>query len=291
MDRTVIIGHDGSRGADSAMAWGLQHARRRRAPVRVVRAFDAEMYQYGLTGLSLSVIDDMRAAADRDLRAMREQARAAYPDLEIDAELRIDSATTMLVQLSEHAETVVVGSHGASATHLQLSGSTAMYVATHATCPVVAVPPERAADAEGVVVGVDGSPAAEAALGYAFEQAEELREPLTVVHAWIDPITLTTLGAAMPVVPDPMSYARDQDTMLTELLAGWGDKHPEVVVHRRVEHDHVVKGLVRASTGAALLVVGCRGRGALASRLLGSVSHGVLHLASCPVAVVHAPHR
>jgi len=141
MDRTVIIGHDGSRGAGSALTWGLQHARRRRAPVRVVRAFDAEMYQFGLTGLSLSVIDDMRAAADRDLHAIRDQARAAYPDLEIDADLRIDSPTALLVQLSEHAETVVVGSHGASATHLQLSGSTAMYVAAHATCPVVAYLP------------------------------------------------------------------------------------------------------------------------------------------------------
>ena len=289
MDRTVIIGHDGSRGAESALAWGLRHARRRRAPVRIVRAFDAEMYQYGLTGLSLSVIDDMRAAAEHDLNKTRDQVRAAYPDLEVDAVLRIDSPSVLLVEMAEHAETVIVGSHGASATHLQLSGSTAMYVASHATCPVVAVPPEQAADASGVVVGVDGSPAAEAALAYAFEQAEELRQPLTVAHAWIDPITLTTLGAALPIVQDPMSYAREQDLMLTQLLAGWADKHPDVEVHRRVEHGRVVASLVKASTGAALLVVGCRGRGAVASRLLGSVSHGVLHLASCPVAVVHAP--
>ena len=40
----------------------------------ILRAFDAEMYQYGLTALSRSVIDDMRAAAERDLRAMRDEA-------------------------------------------------------------------------------------------------------------------------------------------------------------------------------------------------------------------------
>jgi nucleotide-binding universal stress UspA family protein len=53
-----------------------------------------------------------------------------------------------------------------------------------------------------------------------------------------------------------------------------------------VVHGHPVRALADASSGAELLVVGCHGRGAVRSILLGSVSHGVLHLATSPVAVV-----
>jgi nucleotide-binding universal stress UspA family protein len=49
---------------------------------------------------------------------------------------------------------------------------------------------------------------------------------------------------------------------------------------------HPVPALIKASHGADLLVVGSRGYGAFTGRLLGSVSLGVLHLASGPVAVV-----
>jgi nucleotide-binding universal stress UspA family protein len=76
------------------------------------------------------------------------------------------------------------------------------------------------------------------------------------------------------------------EAWLAETLAGWQEKFPDVTVHREVIRDYAVAGLLTASTGQHLLVVGNRGRHALAGTLLGSVSQGVLHHATCPVAVV-----
>jgi nucleotide-binding universal stress UspA family protein len=57
-------------------------------------------------------------------------------------------------------------------------------------------------------------------------------------------------------------------------------------VHRRGVHGHPVRALVESGARCRLLVVGCRGHGTMRSILLGSVSHGVLHLATSPVSVV-----
>jgi nucleotide-binding universal stress UspA family protein len=64
------------------------------------------------------------------------------------------------------------------------------------------------------------------------------------------------------------------------------DRYPNVQVHPTVLRAHPVHGLVDESTAGRLLVVGSHGRHALAGTLLGSVSQGVLHHATCPVAVV-----
>ena len=95
----------------------------------------------------------------------------------------------------------------------------------------------------------------------------------------------------MPLGYDPVMAARDERLVLAESMAGWQEKFPEVEVHHRVTlGDHPVATLVRKSRDARLLVVGCRGRSAVRSVLLGSVSHGVLHHAKVPVAVVHGDH-
>jgi nucleotide-binding universal stress UspA family protein len=289
MNRTVLVGYDGSVGADMALEWALDMAERRRAPVRILRVFEPSMYDVGFGGGSpAGDIGDLRSSAAAQLTLAHERSRRSHPDLEITASMEEGVPEHVLVEQSQEVDTIVLGTRGASGFTTLVAGSTTMHVASHAACTVIAVPSTTlSAAARGVVVGADGSEISDAAIAYAFQQASELRSPLTAVHAWLEPVTGAVMGSALPLSHDPVAYTRDQEILLAESLAGWSEKYPDVEVRRRVVHAHPVRALVEAAAGAELLVVGCRGRGAVRSLLLGSVSHGVLHLATTPVAVVH----
>jgi nucleotide-binding universal stress UspA family protein len=140
-----------------------------------------------------------------------------------------------------------------------------------------------------VVAGVDGSAASTAVLDLAFEEADARNVPLTVVYAW----WLLPLGGLGPTAPwhyDPGQAATQARRILSETLAGWSEKYPDVEVRATTRHDmNPVLALVEASRDAGLLVVGSRGRGGFAGLLLGSVSQALIADALCPVAVVR-PH-
>lgn len=293
MNRSVVVGYDGSVGSDIALEWALDLAARHRVPVRIVHAFEPTMYDTGLgSGYAAGDVGDLRSSAAAQLTRAEDRARRTHPDLDVTAAMEDGIPEHILVEQSRTADTVVLGSRGASGFSTLVAGSTTMYVTSHAECTVVAVPATtQSAGARGVVVGADGSELSDAAIAYAFQQASELHSPLTAVHAWLEPVTGAVMGSALPLTHDPVVYTKDQEILLAESLAGWSEKYPDVEVRRRVVHGHPVRALVEAAAGTELLVVGCRGRGAVRSILLGSVSHGVLHLATTPVAVVHGhPH-
>jgi nucleotide-binding universal stress UspA family protein len=102
----------------------------------------------------------------------------------------------------------------------------------------------------------------------------------------MDP-TRTGIGRMMPGTFDPNEVVKGERAALADSMSGWAEKYPGVEVEQKVVLGHPVPALVASATDARLLVVGCRGRGALRSLVLGSVSHGVLHHAAGPVAVVH----
>jgi nucleotide-binding universal stress UspA family protein len=72
---------------------------------------------------------------------------------------------------------------------------------------------------------------------------------------------------------------------LSERLAGWRERYPDVTVHPRVVWDDPAGHLLDEAKSAQLLVVGSHGRGGFAGMVLGSVSTAVAHAARIPVIV------
>lgn len=281
----VVVGVDGSPSSDRAVDWATDEAARRNLPLQLFNAwnvdFSAELGASLLPAIEQESADVLRAAADR--------ARAISSSVRITRRQERSGPSAALVTASLTADTVVLGHRGKGAVERILTGSTSMQVSAHAHCPVLVVPEASVSvpDTGHVVVGVDGSPASLQAVGYAVVQASLRGSDLTVVHAWDVGLVQGTLALNAPIEVWE-GFDAERVALASEAAAGWAEKYPDVQVHTRVVHGRPADGLVHASSNAELLVVGSRGRGGFLGLLLGSVSRTVLHLARCPVAVVHA---
>jgi nucleotide-binding universal stress UspA family protein len=135
-----------------------------------------------------------------------------------------------------------------------------------------------------VVVGVDGSEDAGAALQFAAEEAALRGAYLRVVCAWEVPASATISVGLVPGLSQ--SLGEEAESIVYAAVGQVGELQPSVSCEPRAIEGHPGSVLLDEARGAILLVVGSRGRGELAGMLLGSVSHQVLHHAPCPVTVV-----
>jgi len=134
-----------------------------------------------------------------------------------------------------------------------------------------------------IVVGVDGSPAAQRALRWAAAEAERTGASLRLVSAWMFPMALGY--AFTTTVDDVRRSAQDAIDRAKALVA---DVAPGVPVSGETIEQAPAPALVAAAAaaGAQLLVVGSRGLGGFQGLLMGSVSQYCTRHAPCSVVVV-----
>jgi nucleotide-binding universal stress UspA family protein len=287
MNHPIVVGVDGSAPGLDAVELAAREAARRERPLRVVYAF---IWPY--IGLPISpspvspLTEGLMEDAERIVREAGDRARQVAPSVAVTGEAITGAPVPILIDESESASIIVVGDRGLGGFTGLLVGSVAVQLAAHSSCPLMVARGRK--DLTGdVLLGVDGSPENDPAIGFAFEEASLRGAALTAVHAWTHPVRAEP-GDVMPAVYDVTETESAEARILAEALAGWRDKYPDVAVRRRLVHGRVRPMLIEATSEAQLVVVGTRGRGGFTGLLLGSVSHALLHHADCPVAIVPA---
>jgi nucleotide-binding universal stress UspA family protein len=137
-----------------------------------------------------------------------------------------------------------------------------------------------------ILVAIDGSPDADLALGQAIDLAGCANARLTIFAAVPSPPAFTYATPGASALAEIAEHARQEtDAIVRAALALVPDS---VGVTSVITDAPVRPALVEqiASGAHDLVVMGSRGRGAVGSALLGSVSHHVLHHGGVPVLIV-----
>ncbi len=290
----VAVAYDGSPPSATALTWAAMEAGSRGARLRLL--FTADVGD-GLTGGQEAL---QRAGRDAGEQLTSEGAAWAAkvdggpPAEAVETDVRIGDPTAALIEASQDVDLLVVGNRGRGAVAGALLGSTAFSVTAQAACPVVVVRGDtelRPGASHPVVVGVDTSEAALAAVTWAADEAVLEGAPLVLLAAWSPPDILAA-GYGAAHLPEMVRKAEGIARQGAEAaLARARQDHPGLQAEVRLVREKPAKALVAASQDAGLVVVGARGLGSVGGLFLGSVSHATIHRSECPVAVVRPGSR
>jgi len=304
----ILIAYDGSPAADAAVATagGLFVGARG----RVLTLFNQTMgyeqvrrYGFGVDDATLRENIEALAAEARESGleiaeagvAAGERAGLALEPVALPS--GISPWPPILSAADEiDADVIVCGSRGRGGVARSLLGSTSASVLSHSALPVLVVP-KTPADLDGpVLIAYDGSPDARAAIAGAGRLVSGRRA--IVVHVWSSLFPHTSTGRAPVEAPtnELRAFITDYDSKFAE--AADSEAAEGVALARDAGFDasgetlesdgsawHAIADAAERH-GAALIVAGSRGRGRVASALLGSVSSGLVHNAETPTLVI-----
>lgn len=283
MTKQITVGYDGSKPSSEAVLWAAAEANVRGASLRIISCYEIPYAGEAVGGWAATeayaaLLEGRKSA----LAEMKDIVAESIPGIEVVAKASPQHPTTALIDDVDPDDLVVVGAsshHGAAAFWL---GSTPRHVVRHSPCPVVVV---RGAATRGrperIVVGVDGSRASDRALQWAGDEADLHQVSLLIVHSWLYPYLAAETAS---------SQARDLTNVdaacLLERAVESARERFAVEVTGELVEAGPSSGLLEVVRDGDLLVVGSRGRGALAANLFGSTVNTVLDRCAVPVVVV-----
>jgi nucleotide-binding universal stress UspA family protein len=276
-DGDIVVGYDGSPGGERALRWAAHEADLRGAQLTVVYVYDQRPHEVPQPGpTNVTAVDPFAGAV---VAGAISTVRSVAPAVRVAGLPLVGQAAQALIDAAGRGATVVVGNRGRGGFRSLLLGSVSEQVATHAAASVVVV--RGRPDAEGpIVVGVDGSAAADSALGVAIAEAHLRQAGVTAVCAYpkLDP-------TVVPMGPPYVVDAQDRREAVAAAIGRWRETYRDVKVEVHILEGGAAEILIDASAGAQLIVVGTRGHGGFAGLHLGSVGLALLHHAHCPVLV------
>ncbi len=282
----VLVCVDGSAASDAAIAWGAREAAMRDLPITLLHAVPPVIVGWPVGQLYSEMPDWQKDKAQTVIEQAHKTLLASLGESQppqTHTKMVYSSVVPALIDASADARMIVVGSEGLGALGRLLLGSATTGLLHHAHCPVAVIHSgeDKVPDSNApVLVGIDGSPASEAATAMAFDEASRRGVPLIALHVWSDVGVFPLLGM------DWREHETEGQEALAERLAGWQEQYPDVHVERLLFCDKPSHWLLEESERAQLVLVGSRGRGGFPGLLLGSVSSAVAQAARVPVIVV-----
>ncbi|MBE1875240.1 universal stress protein [Myceligenerans pegani] len=320
----VLVGVDGSAASMHALDWAVAWAGRVGWSLHLVSSYTLPSFTAASLDGGYAAFDDTSMAEGAKAVLDEAEERAVAAGARVTTSVATGDAAGVLVELSADHGLAVVGTRGRGGFTERLLGTVSSALPAHAHCPVVVVPlssskrdmwsrgvadeaaeppageprpvvghdavgaagPDGGPEVRRIVVGVDGSPQAEAALTKAIEQAQAWGAELSAV-AGVPVGSGAGLLAWLPSNIDHEQVLADVSAGLDAIIDKHEALHPGMRIRRIVLDGTGAELLTEFSTAADLIVVGSRGRGGFRGLLLGSTSQAVLHHSACPVLVVN----
>ncbi|KQV05027.1 universal stress protein [Leifsonia sp. Root112D2] len=270
----TIVGFDDTSESRGALKWALERETFRGGTVLLVRAIDPSLSD-----------SEALAAARLNTDILLSDLRAAHSGVTVDAQFVVGDACEQLEQYSGPSAVVAVGTHAREGSTGRFAWSVGVRLAARSHGPVAIIPVTDSLPDGPIVVGVDGSASASAALRFAAEEATLSERELHLLHAWLEPMAWQDVYAAADENVTRM-VREAHENILAEAVTQISEAYPDLHVEGSLVQGDPVPALLGASEQASMVVVGSRGLHGFKRFLLGSVSHTTALNVQAPLVVV-----